>query len=90
MMSKCLLHKSKLEDFKRWMDEHHIEHRPGKGSFQVLQVKIRNKRKNVIEWQCVFDRLEAPEHYTVAWPLEGTVRKFINDSRKPDEQQCES
>jgi len=75
-MSKNLLHKTKLEQFKAWLDANHIEHRPGRGDFQVLQVKTKNGH-----WQCVFDRVYMPEHFTVAWPLESIVHRFIKDSK---------
>lgn len=78
-MSRNLLHKTKLEAFKSWLDEQGIEHRPGRGVFQVLQVRMSSKRLN--EWQCIFDRLEAPEHYTVAHPLESIVMRFIRSSK---------
>ncbi|KVC84003.1 hypothetical protein [Burkholderia ubonensis] len=74
-MSRNLLHKTKIESFKSWMDLAGIEHRPGRGDFQVLQIKTKNG-----QWQCIFDRIEAPEHYTVAWPLEPIVRRFIKAS----------
>lgn len=76
-MSKNLLHKTKLEAFKAWLDANHIEHRPGRGNWQVLQIKT-----NRGHWQCVFDRLDAPEHYTVAWPLESMIYKFIKESKE--------
>lgn len=75
-MSRCLLHKTKLDAFKEWLSTSGIEHRPARGDFQVLQVKTRNG-----QWQCVFDRLDAPEHYTVAWPLEPIVWRFIRWQR---------
>ncbi|MBR8362130.1 hypothetical protein KDW55_02205 [Burkholderia sp. AU19243] len=76
-MSRNLLHKTKLKPFKAWMDSYGIEHRPGRGDFQVLQIKTKNG-----QWQCVFDRIEAPEHYTVAWPLEPIVRRFIRATKE--------
>jgi hypothetical protein len=75
-MSRCLLHKNKLEAFKEWLTATGIEYRPARGDFQVLQVKVR------AGWQCVFDRLDAKEHYTVAAPLESIVRRFINAAAK--------
>lgn len=75
-MSRNLLHKTKLDDFKLWLDEKGIEHRPARGTYQVLQVKTKSG-----QWQCVFDRHNAPEHYTVAWPLEPIVQRFIRDRR---------
>lgn len=74
-MSRCLLHKSKLEAFKEWLTATGIEHRPARGEFQVLQVKVKNG------WQCIFDRLDAKEHYTVAAPLESMVHRFIKSSK---------
>jgi len=76
-MSRNLLHKTKLEAFKTFLSKSGIEHRPGRGSFQMLQVKLKSG-----QWQCVFDRIDAPEHYTVAHPLEGLVHKFIKQATK--------
>lgn len=76
-MSRCLLHKTKLEAFKQWMDANGIEHRPGRGDYQVIQVKTKNG-----QWQCVFDRLDAKEHYTVAAPIESVVQRFIRASKE--------
>ena len=75
-MSRCLLHKNKLDDFRAWLMAEGIAHRSGRGDYQVLQVQLKNG-----QWQCVFDRLDAPEHYTVAAPLEGVVRQFIRAQR---------
>lgn len=75
-MSRSLLHKSKLTAFTAWLSREGIEHRPGRGDFQVLQVLMPDGR-----WQCVFDRLSAKEHYTVAAPLERYVYQFIDASR---------
>lgn len=75
-MSRCLLHKNKLEAFKSWLTASGIEHRPARGECQVLQVKVG------AGWQCIFDRLDAKEHYTVAAPLESTVRKFIRENAR--------
>jgi hypothetical protein len=71
------LHKTKLAAFKGWLDSQKIEHRPGRDFFQVLQIKTKKG-----QWQCIFDRLDAPEHYTVAWPLEPIVHRFIRDSKE--------
>jgi hypothetical protein len=76
-MSRSLLAKHKLDAFKHWLDDEGINHRPGRGAFQVLQIHMPNG-----QWQCVFDRITAPEHYTVAAPLEPLVRRFIEETRK--------
>lgn len=75
-MSRNLLAKTKLDAFKAWMDSKGIEHRPGRGTFEVEQIKMKNGT-----WQCIFDRLKAPEHYTVPYPLEPMVIRFISESR---------
>ena len=71
-MSRNLLHKTKLEAFKVWLDGHGVEHRPGRGDFQVLQVLVPRSG-----WQVVYDRIQAPEHYTVPKPLESLTLKFV-------------
>ena len=81
-MSRCLLHKTKLDAFQQWLSTQGIEVRPGRGDFEVLQVKLGQcHRAGPSPWHCVFDRIEAPEHYTVAWPLEQLVRRFIKETR---------
>jgi hypothetical protein len=75
-VSRCLLHKTKLEPFKAWLSGQGIEHRPGRGDYQILQVLTKNG-----QWQCIFDRNVAPEHYTVAEPIEYMVRRFIQSGR---------
>jgi hypothetical protein len=77
-MSRNLLHKSKLDAFKSWLVLNGFEHRPGRGDYDVLQVKSPITG----DWQCVFDRHNAPEHYTVAEPLELVVRRFIREKGK--------
>lgn len=81
-MSRNLLHKSKLDAFKTWLTRNGIEHRQGRGSWEeVLSVHMLSKN----QWQSVFDRIDAPEHYTVAAPLEPLVRRFIRESKKQNE-----
>lgn len=66
------LHISKLDAFKLWLNDHGIAHRPGKGDYQVLQVRTPNNG-----WQCVFRKNEMPEHFTVNEKLMPLVRRFI-------------
>lgn len=76
-MSRCLLQKKKLEAFCAWLDGKKIDRRGPRGEYQVIQIKTRSG-----QWHAIFDRLNAPEHYTVAWPLESIVRRFIRDSKE--------
>ena len=71
-MSKCLLHKDKLQAFKGWLDSKGINHRDGIGSYQVLQVFQQG------QWMGVFRRASMIEHLTVDVRLEELVRAFIN------------
>lgn len=78
MPARNLLHKTKLEDFKSYLDEKGIPYRPGKGDYQILQVQHPDHG-----WLVIYSKLEAPEHYSVPWKLTSTVEKFIHWSRKP-------
>lgn len=82
-MSRNLLHVSKIEEFKSWLDQNGIAHRPGRGDWQELQVQARPP-----DWYCVFNRLHRSgeaglqkEHYTVDCRLEPLVHRFIRDRR---------
>ena len=75
-MSRNLLHKSKLDEFKSWLDSQEIPQRPARGQFEVLQVQVKAP-----QWFCLWDRIKATEHYTVDIRLEPTVRRFIRESR---------
>lgn len=75
-MSRNLLHKKKLPEFVQWLQNKGIQYRDPRGVYQVLQVLTPKA-----SWQCIFNRDRAPEHYTVAQPLEGMVQNFIRDSK---------
>jgi len=78
IMSRRLLHISRFDAFKAWLDEEGIPHRPGKGDYQVLQVYIQN-----VGWKCIFSRHDMKEHYTVESLLESTVEQFIAAHKRP-------
>lgn len=75
-MSRNLLHKSKLDEFKSWLNSQDIPQREPRGQFEVLQVQIKAP-----QWFCLWERLDAKEHYTVDRRLEPTVHRFIRESR---------
>ena len=77
MPSRDILHKSKLDAVKEWLDSQGIPHRPGRGDYDVLQVQVAAP-----EWFCIFDRLSAKEHYTVDKRLVRTVIRFIQAARR--------
>lgn len=71
-MSRNTLHLSHLEAFKQFLIDEFIAFRPGRGDFQVLQIKMPDN-----QWACLYSRLDMPEHYTVDKRLDGLVGKFI-------------
>lgn len=77
MANRYTLHKSHLPEFKQWLVENGIGYRDGKGTFQVLQVLTPKDG-----WQCLYDKIEAPEHYTVQDKLMPTVQAFIRSRKK--------
>ena len=79
-MSRCLLHKTKLEDFKKFLDKKGIQHRTGRGGYQVLQVC-----KNGKNWNCVYERDSMPEHFTTDIHLDSLAAAFCRDRSRGDE-----
>lgn len=77
MTNRHLLHKTKLEAFKVWLDDQNIAHRPGRGDWQALQV-----HHPLHGWQVLYERAEMPEHLTVAQKLVGLVWQFIRGTRE--------
>lgn len=71
MAARNLLHKSKLEDFKKFLDSEGISHFETKADYQVLQVQI-GKQKFAI-----YEKLNSKEHYTVPVQLIPLVVKFV-------------
>ena len=78
--SRCALHKTKLEEFKEWLNDQGIAHRPGKGDYQVLQVLTDSHG-----WQVVFAKNEMPEHFTVNKALMPLLSQFF--ARKKGEEE---
>lgn len=71
---RCLLHTTKLQSLKDWLDASGIPHRPGKGEYQALQVWTDDHG-----WQVIFNRLNKP-HLTLNKGLVPLVRRFLNES----------
>ena len=76
MAERALLHKEKFDAFVAWLDEKNIPHRPGKGTYQKLQVLVHNG------WKCIYWRNDMPEHLTIQDGLTGLVHKFIKSTKK--------
>lgn len=71
-MNRHLLHKSKVEDFKAWLDTQGISHRPGRGEYEILQVLRADG-----QWFKLYRRNHMPEHVTVQEPLVALVRRYV-------------
>ena len=71
-MSRSLLHVSKLEDFQVFLSAQGIKYRPGRGTYQVLQVC-----KDGSHWNCVYRREKMLEHFTTDLHLDKLVLKFV-------------
>lgn len=77
MAIRCVLHKTKIDEFKQWLSEVGIEFRPGKGCYQVLQVMVNGN------FTPVYDSAKhSREHYSVQDELMPTVRHFLRDGKK--------
>lgn len=70
-MARNLLHINQLEEFKSFLTRTGRDYRPGKGDYQVLQVKTDNDG-----WQVVFRKNNMPEHYSTNHRLDPLVREF--------------
>jgi hypothetical protein len=73
MAARSLLHKSKLDEFKNFLLGKGIATRPGKGSFQILQVE-----HPILGWQPIYEKLVSPEHYSVPDKLIPLVMEFVH------------
>lgn len=80
MADRALLHKTHLGPFKVWLANHGLMYRGPRGDYQVLQVQLGN------QWHCLYEKLNAKEHYTVTGPLVRQVRQFIRDYQKEKER----
>jgi hypothetical protein len=72
MANRCMLHISKLDAFKAYLNDQEIAHRPGKGEYQVLQVLTE-----LFGWKCIYRKLEMPEHYSLDDKLVPLVYRFL-------------
>lgn len=76
MARRNVLHHNHMEPFRAWLDSKGIEHRPGRGAYEVMQIKQGS------EWRAVFTKARAPEHVSVPETLVALVRRFLRDRRE--------
>lgn len=81
MARRNLLHRSKLEDFKFWLEENGQEILPTKGDFEVLRWK-NGKNPMAIIFNC-----QSTDHFSCNEVSISFVRKFIKQSRTDKNEQ---
>lgn len=82
MPRRNLLHRNALPAFIEFLDQHGIEHRDGKGPYEVMQVRWP------VTYQAVFRKGHAPEHVSVPNNLLPLVQWFIDARRAEEEAQA--
>ena len=75
MAERGELHHTHLPTFRAWLDQQGIEHRPGRGAFEVMQVKYPK------HYRAIYRRAHAPEHVSVPKGLHPLVRRFLKKRR---------
>ena len=76
MRSRCCLHKTKLDDFRIYLESFGWVDLKTKGFFELLRMK-HPKYKGVL---LVYDRIDAKEHYTVHGIAEELFRKWKREA----------
>ena len=77
MSTRNLLHKEKLEQFIAFLDSKDVEHREGKGDWEVIQVYYKSHIKGLNPSWCVIHTKMRGDHLSVPRELVNLVRKFI-------------
>ena len=72
-MSRNLLHKNRLDDFKEWLQAQQIEVRAGKGHYQLFTFWWKDT------WIGVYTRIFMPEHLSVDRRADPLVKRFIKE-----------
>ena len=83
MADRCTLHISRLEDFKKFLIDENIAFRPGKGTWEVLQIQTQGG------WYKIYRKNDMPEHYVAQDKVMPLIRKFVNQKHKVRDSQRE-
>ena len=76
MAERCLLHKSKLQELKQWLESQGYTILETKDYYEVLRAK---KDKNLI---IIYKKSDVKEHLTVQQKDDKLIRRFIRESKK--------
>ena len=75
MAERCILHKSKLNQFREWLFSKGYVIESTKGDYEVLRAK---KGKNTV---IIYEKLYAKEHLTVQQKDYNLVRQFLKETK---------
>lgn len=75
MATRNLLHKSKLEDFKKWLIKKGWKIEDPKGIWEVF--RARSQKRIII----FYDTIDSKEHYSIPENCNDIVRRFINENK---------
>ena len=82
MAARNILHKDKLQEFKDWLDKCGIEHRPGRGHWEMLQVRSKCGTKwNVIYARGDTDPNMMADHLSVTKHLVPLVTRYLGEKK---------
>lgn len=74
MAKRAILHKNKLDDFKKWLVEDGWKTERLKGNYEVLRARKQDHKHPLI----IYDRNNANEHYTVLERDAGIISAYLN------------
>lgn len=80
MANRCILHKTHLEDFKRWLIDNDWNLVDTKGDYEVLRAKKDGRQHPLI----IFEKIDAKQHYSVMDRDLNVVKAFLFE--KSDEK----
>ena len=76
MSTRNLLHKEKLDQFIAFLDSKDVEHREGKGTWEVIQVYCESHVEGLNpEWNVIHTKMRG-DHFSVPKSLVKLVRQF--------------
>ena len=81
MRARDLLHKTKLDDFRAWLEDRGWYQVSCKGEWEVLRMRHPDSVGPLL----VYDRLEAREHYTTHGVAYHMACRWVRDRRRQRE-----
>lgn len=76
MANRCILHKTHLEDFKRWLIDNGWSLAETKGDYEVLRARKDGRQHPLI----IFEKIDAKQHYSVMDRDVWVVKTFLSEN----------